>query len=121
MDFSFSLSSLSSLVTGIPVHIDTTSDMSSIVTCTASLVLSVSKALINFSTLADCSSSSSLNFAAFSYCCPEMAFSFHFLVFSNSFFASLNSGGTNEFFIRTLEPASSIRSIALSGKVLCLS
>ena len=93
MFLSLSLSSLSNLFKGIPVHIETTSEISSSVTSIASLDLPDSYSFSSSSTIFACSNSSSRNCAAFSYCCEDIASSFHLLIFSNSFLASLSGLG----------------------------
>ncbi len=113
-----SVSSTAIRVTGIPVHMLTTSAISSLVTESfSSLVLAChsSCSCCNFSASFNSRSRSS---AAYSYCCCEMASSFSRRTVSNTFLDSLTDSGVPLERIRTLEPASSIRSIALSGRYL---
>ena len=60
--------------------------------------------------------SASRRFAASSYSCALIEASFSLVIRSSSFWASRSAGGADEWRRRTRLPASSIRSIALSGR-----
>ena len=113
----FSASSSSILFTGIPVHIETISAITSSFTVSFSLfeLFQVSLTCSNCSFNFLCSS---LTLAAFSKFWHLTASSFSLFILSILSSNSLISSGGVFSFSLTLEPASSIKSIALSGKNL---
>ena len=112
----FSLSFFSIRLSGIPVQSATTCIMRS-----SSMVIRFSSrcffhsSVINSSFVRSCFSLSR-NFAAASKCCWEMASSFRAQTDSISWLSASTSGGRLSAEIRAREPASSITSIALSGR-----
>ena len=111
-----SCSSLAMRVTGMPVHMLTTSAMSSGPTTGASLSPSAPSSSSRCSSFSCSFTSRSRSSAANSYCWELMALSFSLRRLSNPRSASLSDGGVEERLMRTREDASSIRSIALSGR-----
>ena len=113
-----SLSSSVSCTTGIPVQPETISAISSGVT--SSLVWSFFSRQLRFASSILSLSAFSLSriCAARSKFCSLIADSFSFWSCESSSSSPLTSSGGVKFFRRTLDAASSIRSIALSGRNL---
>ena len=116
MRSSRSVSSMASRVTGMPVHMLTTSAMSSLVTLLRSSSRSSCHSRSRPSIFSTSRISRSRSSAAYSYCWEEMASSFSLRTFSSTFMTSFTERGVVELRRRTLEPASSMRSMALSGR-----
>ena len=113
-----SVSVAASLVTGIPVHMLTTSAISSSPTLGVSSPLSECQLVSTSSSFSERFISRSRSSAAYSYCRPDMASFFSLRTLSSIFIDSFTDSGAVEKLMRTLEAASSIRSMALSGKNL---
>ena len=118
MLINLSLSVAASRVTGMPVHILTTSSMFSSSTTGWSSPLSSSHSLWRVSSFSLRPISRSRSSAANSYCLPEIASSFSLRTSSNILETSFTDNGAELKFILTREAASSMRSIALSGRNL---
>ena len=103
-------------VSGMPVHMETTSRMSSSLTISSSSARSDCTSCSSSSSF-DCRlTSRSRSSAAYSYCWLPIAWSFSRRSASRPFVASRTEGGVEWRRMRTRAAASSIRSIALSGK-----
>ncbi len=109
-------SSMVRLTTGMPVHMLTTSAISSLVTIGVSFFWVSCHSCSIFLILAWSWTSRSLISAAISYCCEAMALSLSRLRFSRAFCASAMLIGTTPFLILTRDDASSMMSMALSGR-----
>ncbi len=113
---SFSVSDSVSEVTGTPVHLETTTATSS----AAIVGMDWSRFSRHFFFMSSSCLRSSFSLsrkrAAFSYSWPLMAEDFSLTVFSISASLSLNWGGACDVCRRAREPASSMRSMALSGR-----
>jgi len=116
--FSFSFSVSDILLTGIPVHVAITCAISSLFNCITFLELSSFHLFCCSSSFCCFAFASSLSFAAFSKFWVAIASSFSFTAFSISSSRFLIESGFVYVCILTLEAASSIKSIALSGKYL---
>ena len=103
-------------VTGIPVHLEATSAISSSVTCGTFLPCSSFHFSLSWSIYAFNRSSVSLAAAAFSNSLLARASSFSKMAWLYSACFCLISGGKAAFLSRARAPASSNRSNALSGK-----
>ena len=103
-------------VTGMPVHIATTWAISSSSTLGGSPELAACQAARSPSTCSRDVASASRSVAACSYSWALIAASFSLVIRSRSFCAARSSGGADEWRRRTRLEASSMRSIALSGR-----
>ena len=103
-------------VTGMPVHIATTWAISSSPTVGCSPETAVCHSLRIVSTASLAVASDSRRVAASSYSWLLIAASFSLVMRSRSFCASRRAGGADAWRSRTREAASSMRSIALSGR-----
>ena len=103
-------------VTGMPVHIATTSAISSSPTDGWSPETCVCHSARSSSTRSLAVASASRSVAASSYSWLLIAASFSFVIRSSSFCATRSSGGADEWRRRTRLEASSMRSMALSGR-----
>ncbi len=103
-------------VTGMPVHIATTWAISSSSTTGWSPDIGDCHSLRSWSTDSRAVASASRSVAASSYSWLLIAASFSLVIRSRSFCASRRAGGALEWRRRTRDAASSIRSIALSGR-----
>ena len=102
-------------VTGIPVHMLTTSSMSSDVTTGISSPRSSCHSFSRVESFLASLASRSRSSAAYSYWRAEMASSFSLRTFSSIFETWLTENGAVVKLMRTREAASSMRSMALSG------
>ncbi len=103
-------------VTGMPVHIATTCAISSSSTLGVSPDTVDCQSLRSLSTFSREVASASRRVAACSYSWALIAASFSLVIRSSSFCAARSSGGAEEWRRRTRLAASSMRSIALSGR-----
>ncbi len=111
-----SVSVSASLETGTPVQLDTTFPISSTVTSLFSFPCFSFQLFFVFSTSSRSFCSASRKEAAFSNSWLWTAASFSFLMLSSFASNSFRFGGVVKERRRTFEPASSIKSIALSGR-----
>ncbi len=110
------VSSIVSLITGMPVHMLTTSAISSEVTTGRPCSFLTCHSFSIVSILSVSWSSRSRNSPEYSYCWAAIAVSFSLRTLSKARLASANPIGALPRLMRTRELASSIKSIALSGK-----
>ena len=111
-----SVSSMPNRETGMPVHMLTTSATSSSVTTGWSCSCPWCHSSSAFSSFSMRRSSRSRSSAAYSYCWLAMASSFSLRTFSSTFVVSLTERGAVLVRSRTREAASSMTSMALSGR-----
>ena len=103
-------------VTGIPVIDATTAAISASVTSSLLTFSDSSQSFFSPAVSSITFRASSLSLAANSYCCALTALSFFSVTTPNLSSSCLIDSGTTTPLIWTFEPASSIKSIALSGK-----
>ncbi len=103
-------------VTGMPVHIATTWAISSSSTIGCSPDIEDCHSVRSASAVSRAVASASRSVAASSYSWLLIAASFSLVIRSRSFCASRRAGGALELRRRTRDAASSIRSMALSGR-----